>query len=281
MARNNEDRFAAVSAEPAPQVMENATPNNDNQVFSFVTPTEFVDLPSKGKYYPEDHPLHNQDTLEIRYMTAKDEDILTSPSLLRKGLAVERLLQNVIVNKSVKTDDLLIGDKNAILVAARISGYGAQYETKITCPACGTTTPNTFDLNNISTNSGENIDIDENGHFVIRLPKMDVVVGVSFLTGADEKRLTKLAESRKKNNLPEANLTDQFRLFIRSVNGSTKQEHINSLIENMPAVDSRHLRTAYAELAPNVDLSQDFDCPSCGMQEEVNIPFTTEFFWPK
>ena len=168
MARNNEDRFAAVSAEPAPQVMENATPNNDNQVFSFVTPTEFVDLPSKGKYYPEDHPLHNQDTLEIRYMTAKDEDILTSPSLLRKGLAVERLLQNVIVNKSVKTDDLLIGDKNAILVAARISGYGAQYETKITCPAGGTTTPNTFDLNNISTNSGENIDIDENGHFVIR-----------------------------------------------------------------------------------------------------------------
>ena len=79
----------------------------------------------------------------------------------------------------------------------------------------------------------------------------------------------------------DKNLTDEFRLFIRSVNGSTKQEHINSLIENKPAVDSRHLRTAYAELAPNVDLSQDFDCPSCGMQEEVNIPFTTEFFWPK
>tara|TARA_R110002020_G_scaffold114248_4_gene262770 strand:+ start:1437 stop:2279 length:843 start_codon:yes stop_codon:yes gene_type:complete len=280
MARNNEDRLGTPAPAP-PNVMETSNNTAGDQMFSFVTPTEFVELPSKGKFYSEGHPLHNVDTVEIRYMTAKDEDTLTSPALLKKGIAIERLLKNVIIDKSINTDDLLVGDKNAILVATRISGYGAGYTAKVTCTSCATSTDYTFDLNEVDQSLPEELEVNDDGLFNLKLPKMDVMVGLSLMTGADEKRLVKLAENRKKKGLPEAVLTDQFRMIIRSVNGSQNNEHINALIENMPATDSRYLRTAYAELSPNVDLTQDFECPECNMQEEVIIPFTTEFFWPK
>jgi len=280
MARNNEDRLGTPAPAP-PNVMETSNNTAGDQMFSFVTPTEFVELPSKGKFYSEGHPLHNVETVEIRYMTAKDEDTLTSPALLKKGIAIERLLKNVIIDKSINTDDLLVGDKNAILVATRISGYGAGYTAKITCTSCATSTDYTFDLNEVDQSLPEELEVNDDGLFNLKLPKMDVMVGLSLMTGADEKRLVKLAENRKKKGLPEAVLTDQFRMIIRSVNGSQNNEHINALIENMPATDSRYLRTAYAELSPNVDLTQDFECPECSMQEEVIIPFTTEFFWPK
>jgi len=284
MVRNNEERVGSTipTAPTPPPVMEPsaATPSGD-QPFSFVTPTEFVELPSKGKFYPEGHALQGTETVEIRYMTAKDEDTLTSPSLLKKGLALDRLLQNVIIDKKVKADDLLIGDKNAILVAARISGYGAEYATRIPCQSCGSITTYEFDLSDIDTNDGSDLDLDATGAFYCVLPKMKVRVGLKLLCGSDEKRLTKLAERRKKKNLPEAALTDQFRAIIVSVNDNTDTKHIDALIDNMPAQDSRHLRSFYGAAIPNMDLKQDFECPACDAIEEVMIPFTTEFFWPK
>ena len=98
---------------------------------NFVTPTEFVELPSGGQGYPETHPLHEQETIEIKFMTAKDEDILTSQALLKKGIALDRFLENIVVNKNIDTSSLLIGDKNAVLVAARGSGYGFDYDSEI------------------------------------------------------------------------------------------------------------------------------------------------------
>ena len=113
---------------------------------NFVAPTEFVELPSKGLGYASDHPLSGKDVIEIRYMTAKEEDILTSATLLKKGIAVDRFMQNIICDSNINIDDLLIGDKNAILIAARASGYGAEYETQIQCPNCATKAELTFDL---------------------------------------------------------------------------------------------------------------------------------------
>ena len=134
MSRNS-DRLGAQSVQssaPPPQI----TQNNDANPFSFVVPTEFVELPSKGKYYPEHHPLHNQETIELKHMTAKEEDILTSRALLKKGVALDRLLDSIIIDKRIKGENLFVGDRNAILLAARISGYGSDYSTKITCPSC-------------------------------------------------------------------------------------------------------------------------------------------------
>ena len=140
LSRNNEERFGAHGDAGSDPVA--AMPNP----LDFVSPTEHVELPSRGRGYPQGHPLHNQETIEIKYMTAKEEDILSSQSLIRKGLAIDRMLQSVLINKDVQVKDLLIGDKNALTVAARVTGYGADYVTTVTCPACSTEQEFDFDL---------------------------------------------------------------------------------------------------------------------------------------
>merc|ERR1712072_741327 len=100
--------------------------------------TEFVELPSGGQFYHKNHPLYKKEVVEIRYMTARDEDVLTSPTLLRKGLALDKFIQGIIVDQNVKVDDLLIADKSAIMIAARTTGYGPEYTIKVRCPECGT-----------------------------------------------------------------------------------------------------------------------------------------------
>ena len=283
--RNNEDRVGAIPASPPPPPLEQPRAQNE-PTFSFTTPTEFVELPSCGRYYPSDHPLYGIDTLEIRYMTAKDEDILTSRSLLKKGVAIERMLENILVNKNIEVDDLLVGDKNALIVAARITGYGEDYETKITCPACTETVGYTFDLTEKKMNAGGalptyDVTETESRTFLIKLPISKVSLEVRFLTGHDEKKLAQISERRKKHSLSEAVLTDQFRLMIASVNGDDRMETIASFIEAMPAQDSRHLRLIYSTIMPNVELNQSFTCSSCGYEEEVDVPFTADFFWPR
>ena len=274
--RNNADRTGApVLADPP--VMLTADTG-----FSFTTPTEFVDLPSRGKFYPEGHPLHNADSVEIRYMTAKDEDILTSSSLLKKGVAIDRMLENILVNKAVKVDSLLIGDKNALILAARITGYGAEYRTSVNCPICAAKNDHEFNLSEITAKDTPiDISLSEGGKFLLTLPKSKVQVEVRLMTGSDEKELTLLAERRKKNNLPEAALTDQFKRIITAVNGNIEQNNISQFVDNMPAADSRFLRSTYGDVTPNIDMNQNFTCTSCGFEEEVSVPFTADFFWPK
>ena len=145
--RNNEDRVGAPSSDtsaPTPDLVSEKSP------LTFATPTEFVELPTKGRFYPEGHPLYNVEEIEIRFMTAKDEDILSSKTLLKKGVAIDRLLQNVVVNKQINIGDLFVGDKNALIVASRITGYGPEYDTRVTCPACSKTSDFSFNLEDLS-----------------------------------------------------------------------------------------------------------------------------------
>jgi len=278
--RDNSKRVSA-AADPAPAAVDEARPSLD-----FSTPTELVDLPSKGKYYPEDHPLYGQETIEIKYMTAKDEDILTSPSLLKKGLAVDRFLQNVILNKRINVNTLLSGDKNAILVASRINGFGADYTTKVTCPACMNVAENTFDLDQIEHYYGDNhgdydISPTEDGTFVVKLPKTKFEVEVKLLTNKDENELAAQMQTNKRRKQYETNLTDQLRKIIVSVNGIDELRLINQAINSLPAFDSRYLRGAYLKVVPGLDMTQYFVCESCGFEKEVDVPLTVDFFWSK
>lgn len=280
--RNNEDRFGNLEDLPTPQHNSNQNNTQNNNV-SFVVPTEFVDLPSKGKFYPVGHPLHNKSTIEIRFMTAKEEDILTSKSLLKKGVAIDRMLESVIVDKSIKIDDLLLGDKNALVVAARITGYGSEYETKVTCPSCGTNGPYSFDLSQFKSTEGgdsEHAKLTENGTFKLTLPVSKFEVEVRMLSGADEKKISEMFNSNTNKSL-EKNVTEQFRMFLVSVQGNSSREIIEKFIEVMPAADSRFLRKEYAKLSPNIDLTQEIECPNCGTVSEMEVPFTTDFFWFK
>jgi hypothetical protein len=253
----------------------------------FSTPTEFVELPTEGRYYSEDHPLHNESVVEIRHMTAKDEDILTSRALLKKGIALDRFLQNILVDKRINLDSLYVGDKNAILIGARVTGYGPSYDTQVTCPVCATTNKFSFDLESGNINSGtdfEEYEISEKsgGTFIIKTPATKVNVEVRLFTGKDEKYLLQSSAEKKKRNLPESSLTDQLNLMIVSVNERIDNVTIKSFIDNMPARDARYLREAYEKIVPNVDLAQSFTCESCDYEtDQMEVPFTTDFFWPK
>jgi len=274
LSRNNQDRTGAHGQQsaPPPEVLKG---------LDFVTPTEFVDLPSKGQY-PEGHPLSGKDSVEIRFMTAKDEDILTNQSLLKKGLAIERFLQNVLLDKSIATEDLLIGDRNAILVAARRSGYGADYDTTVSCPACG-------EKNQINFNLGEpkiketsypqeyNIELVE-GEIYVTPPLTGFRVGLRLLTGRDETYIAKRMTDKKIKN--EDLVTQQFRLMITSVQGDSSRNTIDYYVDRMPTQDSRYIRAAYGFINPTVKISEDFECHSCGHEQEMEVPFGADFFWP-
>ena len=257
----------------------------ENPGFSFVVPTEFVELPSEGRFYSQNHPLHNQTSIEIKQMTAKEEDLLTSRTLLKNGVAIDRVLQSIIMNKQINADSLLVGDRNAILIAARISGYGNEYQTNITCPACNTTQAHTFDLLGVGTQNGNaaaELGVSDNGDgtFSTVLPKTGLTIDFRLLNGQDEKNIMAQVENNKKRKRYEANVTTQIRSMVVAVNGDDTPQAINYLIENVPSLDARHLRTCYRLTAPNVDMTQFFSCEECGHEEEMEVPLTADFFWP-
>ena len=286
MSSRNAKRLKSAGDTPPPAAVSDSNQNNAGSILDFAVPTEFVELPSKGILYPKGHPLHNQDTIEIRYMTAKDEDTLTSPALLRKGLAIERLMQNVIVNKDIKADELLVADRSAIIIAARVTGYGADYEAEIGCPSCGESFRNEFDLSEYHEFfSGVNLEDSgftacDDGTYEIRLPTTGVDVCVRLLNGKDENRMSKAKDLKSKNRLPDSSMTDLFKTIIHSINEVTEADALRQFIDLMPAKDSRFLRNSYQKLVPSVNLSQAVECPSCGIQTETEVPLGATFFWP-
>ena len=253
--------------------------------FSFVVPTEFVDLPSQGKYYPEGHPLCGEDTIEIRQMTAKEEDLLTSRTLLKKGVALDRVISSLIVNKRIDPDSLLVGDRNAIIIATRVSGYGNEYTTKVTCPNCATVQEYNFDLNDSSIYHGDDfngLDVTDNkdGTFNVLLPRLNVTATFRLLTGKHEKNFISGIESDKRRKKGEKTVTRQLTNIIVGVNGFSEPEAVKALIDNIPSMDSRYLRLAYRAMAPNVDLTQHFECSECDYEQDMEVPLTADFFWP-
>ena len=270
--RNNKNRLGQQSQTPA-----DAAPQSIGAL-SYTVPTEFVELPSRGVFYPEGHPLSGQDTVEIKYMTAKEEDVLSSQALIKKGVVIERLLENLLVDKTISPKTLVVGDRNAIMVAARISAYGSEYETRITCPVCSTSLPFAFDLKADEVKGGcfdeqflsENkllLD-DDKKTFSLVLPTSQVTVEVGVLTSN---------QVQEDNDAP---VTSALSTFILSINGDANVNTVRGFVQTMPAKDARHLRKIYQELAPNVDLSDVFQCNACFHSEEMEVPLNAEFFWP-
>ena len=290
MSRNNDDRLTPTTGATNDASTETPTAAtataNTNTPFQFVAPTEYVELPSRGEFYAEGHVLYGQETVEIRQMTAKDEDILTSRALLKKGVALDKLINNLLVDKRITPEDMLVGDKNAILVAARSSGYGTDYTTKVTCPSCGSTSTSTFDLNEVKNTDSEAYKeipgvTREGQYFNIELPNTQAIVACKIMTGKDENNIARQTRMNKKAGVEgEITLTSQLRRFIVSVNGDSNPKNIAYFVDHMPARDSRYLRTIYKEITPNVDMTQYFECSECGYESELEVPFTTDFFWP-
>ena len=277
--RNNTDRVgAADSSSPAAKM----TAEQLAEKLSFVTPTEHVELPSRGLFYAPNHPLHGQETIEIRHMTAKEEDILTSRALLKKGLALDRVLQNIIVDKRIDALSLISGDRNAIIMATRIAAYGPKYDASVSCPSCGDTNKFSFFLDTEKIYHGEDADNfgvrrTDSGTFLTTLPTLGFEVEFRLMNGRDEKQMLNLnAKKRDEEN----NVSKQLHTIIVSVEGLTDRSSLDLLIEKMPSSDARHVRTAYRLSSPNIDTSQTFECASCEYTQDMEVPMTADFFWP-
>jgi rubrerythrin len=274
--RNNEKRFGQPS-----RPEDTSSPAAQASQLSYVVPTEFVELPSKGRFYSEDHPLHNQETIEIKFMTAKEEDILSSETLIKKGLVLDRLFKNLIVDQNIDPTSLLVGDRNAIMIAARISGYGAGYTVKMSCPLCQAPVEHTFDLRSSKINEqcfdqkfleeSKASFNQETQNFKLELPVSGVEVELRLLTGKEEVNLEDSGDSI---------ITSTLKAFIVSVNGEENQDVVGQFAENIPAADSRHIRKVYSRLIPNIDTTQEFVCKACSYSEDMEVPLSAEFFWP-
>ena len=276
---NSGDASAAVEAANEEVNEEMRSP------LEFVTPTDFVNLPSRGKGYPSNHPLCGQEVIEIKFMTAKEEDILTSRALLKKNMAIERFLQSVIKDKRINPKDMLIGDRNAVIVAARASGYGTDYETSVGCPACGERAIVTFDLENPKIHEGQipdigDVEVTEKGTYLVTVPVSKFRIELKLMTGEDENYISHIMMSNKKNKLPETNMSEQYKRMIKSIQGYTDPRAINHFLANAPARDMRFLRTVYKTISPDVKIINDFVCQSCGHSQELEVPFGADFFWP-
>jgi|14BtaG_2_1085337.scaffolds.fasta_scaffold00386_18 hypothetical protein len=282
--RDNSSRFA-VPAEPAAPAAEEPAQPNITDLMSFVAPTQFVDLPSKGIHYPAGHPLHGKDSVEIKFMTAKEEDILSSQELIKKGVVLDRLIQSIIVDKRVNASSMLVGDKTAIMYAARISAYGEGYNAKFFCRSCNNAVSHEFDLTEIAPREEPNLDelgvTFEDGHYVCTLPATKVKVALRLLTGKDEREITDYLKKQKKNNVEVGALTTQMLYSVHSINGVTARAQLHQFIQNMPFRDSKYLRDIHAAVSPAMNTEVSLNCGNCGAEQEVELPMSVEFFWPR
>jgi len=240
----------------------------------FKLPTETVLLPSKGLLYPEDSPL-SKGELEMKYMTAKEEDILTNSNYINNGTVIDKLLESLIVTENVNYDDLLIGDKNAIMIAARILAYGKDY------PVMYRGNSMSVDLSELNE---KKIDLDllkgGKNEFTFTMPKSGVVVTYKILTHADEKAIEEELAGLAKLD-PEANseVTTRLKFCITSVEGSKEAADIRNYVDNyLLASDARALRDEILKVSPDIDM---VFYPDGAPEGGVDIPIGVGFFWPK
>jgi hypothetical protein len=238
----------------------------------FKLPTENVELPSKGLLYPEDNPL-SSGMVEIKYMTAKEEDILTNQSYIKKGIVLDKLLQSLIVDKKIQYDDIIVGDKNALLIAARILGYGSTYE---------------FEYNgekqSVDLSTLENVEFNEDlikkgvNEFDYELPKIKANISFKILNGKDERTIERELQGLKKIN-KDANpeMSTRLKYIITAIEGNPDKKSIREFVDNyLLAQDSRALRNYIKLVQPDVDLTFFPD----GSSDDAVLPIGLNFFWP-
>jgi len=250
-------------------------------------PTEVISLPSQGKVYPESNPLHSG-TIEMKYMTAREEDILTSANLIKQGIVLDKLMQSLIVSP-IKFNDLVIGDKNAIMIASRILGYGKDYEVSVTCPNCGEKNkePIVVDLTKLpEKNIPDTVVMSAPNLFEFTLPQSKRVVLFSLATHGTERKIEYELEAMKKTQKKDSvnrELTTRLKHVIKSVDGTADPKYISDFVDNeLFAMDSKALRSYIREIAPDQKFEIPFTCEHCSHEEEaLAFNIDSNFFWPK
>jgi len=245
-------------------------------------PTEVLTLPSKGLLYPENSPLRTGN-IDVKYMTAKEEDILTSTNLIEKGLVIDKLLESVIANPKVKLNDMLIGDKNALMVGTRVLGYGKDYVVKITDPDTNLDVEHSFDLTNLKSKTIDDEVFAKGNKFEFTCPKSKAKLEFKILTSGDENEITKQVKSFAKiSKLTGVSneLTTRLKYQIISVDGDTKQSLINDFVDNrFLSLDTKEFRKYINSITPDIIFEQEYES-QIGDTHTVAVPIGIGFFWP-
>ena len=265
-----------------PQSFQAPPPQPQKQEVTY--PTEVIELPSEGHFYPIGHPL-SSGKIELKMMTAKEEDILMSQNLIKKGIVLDKLLENLIVDKNIKLDDILLADKNAILISARRLAYGDGYgPVEVTCPKCREVDQITFNLSEIKNEEFDfsNYTKGENS-FEFVLPYSKKTIRYRILTHKDEQQIENELKANNKilKGSSSNEVTARLRSMIISVNGEDDRNYIKKFVETeMVSRDALALRQYIKKNTPDVDLNFNFTCGSCSHEERLGVPLTVTFFWP-
>ena len=244
----------------------------DNQ---YAFPTETLSLPSQGLLYPKGSPL-SSGTIDVKYMTAKEEDILTNQNYIKDGTVIDKLLKSLIVSK-VNYDDLIVGDRNAVMIAARILGYGKDYTFKYEEEEV------TVDLSELEQRWLKEEDLIESNknEFKFTLPHSKIDISFKLLNNKDERQVkaeVKGLQKIDKKSSPE--MSTRLKYMIQSINGNSETKTIREFVDKyMLARDSRALREYIRTFQPDIDLTFNF-ASSDGIERDVTLPMTVNFFWP-
>lgn len=273
---------AATAAAIDPRIQQVSAVDKVKAEFGLDMPTELVPLPSSGLVYPPGSPLHMHDVIEIRPMTAREEDILTNKVFLKKGTVISELIRSCLVDKQVVPIDMLTGDRNALMVSIRITGYGAEYDVEIECAECKTKAPQQFDLSQLPIKRLEiSPSVPGSNVFEFKLPYTGKVVKFKFLTGRDEEEISATSEKQKKLGIQnDAVVTTSLLYSVLSIDGVEDRAKIAGFVRMMPARDSLALRNYIKNNEPGIIMKQETTCPSCAHSEEVSMPIGVSFLWP-
>ena len=244
----------------------------------FDFPTEVIDLPSEGKVYPTDNPL-SSGKVTLKYMTAKEEDILSSQNLIKKGVVLDKLFESIVVD-DIKIDDITIGDKNAIILATRVLGYGPEYPMTFYSSKLGESVNATINLGKISTKEVDLSVFNNKNEFEFTTPAGKNKLVFKLLTHGDEKAIEKdIAALEKFNKDASFDITTRLRYMILSVDGNEDVGTINKFVSNMLVRDSRAFRNYVKKIQPDMDMTYTHEHED-GEKEEVPITLGVNFFWP-
>jgi len=238
----------------------------------FKFPTEVVELPSKGLVYPKENPL-SSGKVEMKYMTAREEDILTNSNYIRKGIVIDKLLQSLIVSK-INYNDLVVGDKNALLVAARVLGYGKDYSFTYYGEE------HTVDMSSLDNKEIDESKFDHKNEFEFTLPHSKTNITFQLMTQGLENKIDrelKGLEKLKKEVSPE--MSTRMKHLILSVEGDSELKTVREFVDTyLLARDAKALRDHIVDFQPDVDFTYEIEVD--GELEEIKIPITSNFFFP-
>ena len=249
---------------------------------TFSVPVSTVRLPSKGMTYPHESQLFMAESVDIKSVSAKEENILASPALIKNGKVLTTLMRACITNRLVDPDDMLLGDKNAVLIAIRVSAYGARYEAHVTCPECDEEGDYDFDISKLDLKvlSAEPEGGPGNNEFKFQLPVSRRTVWFRLMDVRTNAQLERDKDAVRKKTGQEQGVTMRLQAQITRIQGVEPGKPLVTAIENLPAQDSHALRLYMDEIAPDVNMEQAFECRACGKTSEVEIPLGLGFFWP-